>query len=249
MARDMLCIPLAGVGVERVFNFARDMCGYRRGHLKPSTLRALLLVYHNQIAEARIDEHQRELHSTMDTTVMTDEEIEHEIETRKAEIDLRLNDIDSWDQDQYISDDEVPAAGRRDLGRTAWAKARLAYIERKARNAKGQPSDLTQELSSFQRNLAAQNREFLFRQQERHNNEDIRIYDLISSSPLHEHLGRQQSDNDESDGQRSDDKEPDGDYELPRLPQDGGSPSPTYGRLPKRSRARTILDRHLERVD
>ena len=35
IARNIFCIPLAGVSVERVFNFARDMCcrGYRRGHL------------------------------------------------------------------------------------------------------------------------------------------------------------------------------------------------------------------------
>ena len=33
MARDLLYIPLASVGVERVFNFTRDMCDYRRGQL------------------------------------------------------------------------------------------------------------------------------------------------------------------------------------------------------------------------
>jgi hypothetical protein len=82
MARDLLCIPLAGVGVERVFNFARDMCGYRRGHLKPDTLRALLLVYHHQITEARTDELHKELELTMDIKTMSAEEIKEELKIR-----------------------------------------------------------------------------------------------------------------------------------------------------------------------
>ena len=52
MARDLLSIPLAGVGVERVFNFARDMCHFRRGQLHPDTIRSLLLVYYLQIKES-----------------------------------------------------------------------------------------------------------------------------------------------------------------------------------------------------
>lgn len=78
MARDLLCIPLAGVGVERVFNFARDMCDYRRGQLQPDTIRQLLLVYFSQITESRINELQRNLHTTINIDNMTEEEMEQE---------------------------------------------------------------------------------------------------------------------------------------------------------------------------
>ena len=43
MARDILSIPASGAGVERLFNSARDICHYRRGQLKPSTIRELML--------------------------------------------------------------------------------------------------------------------------------------------------------------------------------------------------------------
>ncbi|KAJ5764738.1 hypothetical protein N7520_004297 [Penicillium odoratum] len=43
IARDNLSIPASGAGVERLFNCARDMCHYRRGQLKPSTIRGLML--------------------------------------------------------------------------------------------------------------------------------------------------------------------------------------------------------------
>jgi hAT family C-terminal dimerisation region len=43
MARDVLSIPASGAGVERLFNSARDICHYRRGHLKPDTIKDLML--------------------------------------------------------------------------------------------------------------------------------------------------------------------------------------------------------------
>lgn len=43
MARDILSIPASGAGVERLFNSARDICHYRRGHLKPETIKDLML--------------------------------------------------------------------------------------------------------------------------------------------------------------------------------------------------------------
>ena len=44
MVKDVLAIALAGVGVERVFNFARDTCNYRRGHLHEETIKKIMLV-------------------------------------------------------------------------------------------------------------------------------------------------------------------------------------------------------------
>lgn len=43
MARDILATPASGAGVERLFNCARDVCHYRRGQLKPETIRCLML--------------------------------------------------------------------------------------------------------------------------------------------------------------------------------------------------------------
>ena len=43
MARDILAIPAASVGVERIFNSARDICHYRRGRLRPDSIQASIL--------------------------------------------------------------------------------------------------------------------------------------------------------------------------------------------------------------
>ena len=45
IARDILSVPASGAGVERLFNCARDICHYRRGQLKPDTIKGLIL-YH-----------------------------------------------------------------------------------------------------------------------------------------------------------------------------------------------------------
>lgn len=38
LARDILTIPATRARVERLFNSTRDVCHYRRGSLKPSTI-------------------------------------------------------------------------------------------------------------------------------------------------------------------------------------------------------------------
>ncbi|KAJ5264723.1 hypothetical protein N7505_007516 [Penicillium chrysogenum] len=43
MARDNLATPASGASVKRLFNCARDICHYRRGQLKPETIRSLIL--------------------------------------------------------------------------------------------------------------------------------------------------------------------------------------------------------------
>jgi hypothetical protein len=43
LACDILSIPASGAGVERLFNCARDICHYRRGKLKPDTIKQLML--------------------------------------------------------------------------------------------------------------------------------------------------------------------------------------------------------------
>lgn len=44
IARDFLAVPAAGVGVERLFNSARDIISYRRHNLKPATIRLLMML-------------------------------------------------------------------------------------------------------------------------------------------------------------------------------------------------------------
>lgn len=43
LARDILSVPASGAGIERLFNCARDICNYRRGQLKPDTIKDLML--------------------------------------------------------------------------------------------------------------------------------------------------------------------------------------------------------------
>jgi hypothetical protein len=45
IARDILSIPTSRAGVERLFNYARDICYYRCGQLKPDIIKGLIL-YH-----------------------------------------------------------------------------------------------------------------------------------------------------------------------------------------------------------
>jgi hypothetical protein len=171
MARDLLCIPLAGVGVERTFNFARDMCSYRRGQLHPETIRSLLLVYHAQIRESRLDEAQRSLSSTIDINNMMEEEIEAEIQDQEDEMDLRKNRIDDWDQDCYISDIE---AGENIPSRTARMQLRTDYIARKTRRQNPRPQ--SQALSTFDRSRREEHAR-IAREQEQRDRENPGIYD------------------------------------------------------------------------
>lgn len=48
MARDILAVPISGVGVERCFNMARDVCHYRRGHLSAVTIRKVMMIKHRR---------------------------------------------------------------------------------------------------------------------------------------------------------------------------------------------------------
>jgi hypothetical protein len=50
MARDILAVPISGVGVERTFNMARDVCHYRRGQLGFSTIQKVMIIKHRRRA-------------------------------------------------------------------------------------------------------------------------------------------------------------------------------------------------------
>jgi len=171
MAQDLLCIPMAGTGVERVFNFARDICGYRRGQLQPKTIRALLLIYFSQIMESRIDALQQTLYHTVNIDDMTQDEMEAEISAREEEINIRHLAIDKWDEDNYISDEE----GRPDPHRRA--SERTAYIARKRRLRNDQEEIQELSVSHQSRQRALQQR---LSQIEQRNRENPAIWDVPS---------------------------------------------------------------------
>ena len=43
IARDYLSVPATSAGVERIFNYGRDLCHYRRGSLKVTTISNLII--------------------------------------------------------------------------------------------------------------------------------------------------------------------------------------------------------------
>ena len=56
MARDVLAIPVSGVGVERLFNTARDICHFRRHSLDASTIQKLMHLRHHNKLIAKLDD-------------------------------------------------------------------------------------------------------------------------------------------------------------------------------------------------
>jgi hypothetical protein len=90
LARDILTIPATGAGVERLFNSARDVCHYRRGSLKPTTIQELMMYMFTSKFEM-LDEERLLLNE-----YLSFEEVQAEGEER----DSRANDLDP------ISDNE-----------------------------------------------------------------------------------------------------------------------------------------------
>jgi hAT family C-terminal dimerisation region len=229
MARDLLCIPLAGVGVERTFNFARDICHYRRGQLLPNTIRSLLLTYHSQVTETRIDTCYQELHASIDVNDMTSEEINLEISSREQEMDLRKSQNDDWDQDHYISDVE---ADNNIPSRTTRMQLRTDYIARKQRR---QNIVVQQSLS----NIIRHRREELVQQLrtvERQNRDNPQIWEPISSDSENEVPVEEVNEN--QDGEQ---------LELPPPRRSIESQGPVGIHSAKRRRGEEIIERYVRR--
>ncbi|KAJ6039228.1 hypothetical protein N7460_007260 [Penicillium canescens] len=93
LARDVLSIPATGSGVERLFNTARDICHYRRGSLKPTTIQDLMMYLCTSRFDIESDQH------TLIEEYLTAQEIQAVKEKRKSE---RLDD----DMFDLISDTE-----------------------------------------------------------------------------------------------------------------------------------------------
>jgi len=151
MAKDLLAIPMTSLGPERCFNFAGDMCHYRRGQLHNDTVTAIMLSYYALLVEKRIDQLKAALDATINIQDMTEEEMEKEMIARTYELDITRSKVDDWDHDHYISDEEPQG---RHGNRTRLVQERKEYRERlnrrqeNRRAALNQPKEL-QALSTF----------------------------------------------------------------------------------------------------
>lgn len=85
----MFAIPASGAGVERLFNSARDICHYRRGSLKPTTIQDLMMYLCT--TRLGLEEEQRILLSDGDS------------DGQRSETD---NNVEMSDQEDFISDNE-----------------------------------------------------------------------------------------------------------------------------------------------
>ena len=59
MTKDMLAVPATAVEVKKLFNMARDVCHYCRGHSKAKTISSLMMMHHKDARrlEAKVENH------------------------------------------------------------------------------------------------------------------------------------------------------------------------------------------------
>ena len=96
IARDLFSIPATGVGVERLFNTARDICHYRRGRLSSSTIKDLM-VYNRTI---KFDMDTEELNQLVQSLEIKEEAGSKDSETRVLLEDISdIEDLDREDSD------------------------------------------------------------------------------------------------------------------------------------------------------
>jgi hypothetical protein len=113
MARDFLAIPATGIGVERLFNSARDVCHYRRGRLLPDTIHAIMI----QMCTDRFN--LKEEYARIAEDINTEEDdwdLLDDSEEDKSPI--YISDVESEDEldlswDEINLPDSVPIASRQ----------------------------------------------------------------------------------------------------------------------------------------
>jgi hypothetical protein len=107
LAQDILTTPASGSGVERLFNSARDICHYRRGSLKPNTIKELMLF----MCTTTFDLESEQL-SLMDEYLTT-----QEIQAAREEKDARKAQETRKVQDEFdpISDGEEDKGENKSL--------------------------------------------------------------------------------------------------------------------------------------
>jgi hypothetical protein len=116
IARDTLAIPATGAGVERIFNYARDICHYRRGSLKESTISNLMMYMCTSNFESKeeLDQYARELagitssefqiNETFDLdSLISDDEAIFQIDYQNQDEQLRDEQL----QDEQLQDEQL----------------------------------------------------------------------------------------------------------------------------------------------
>jgi hAT family dimerisation domain. len=97
LARDILSIPATGAGVERLFNSARDICHYRRGSLKSTTIQDLMMY----MCTSRFEAENERL--ALAKEFLSSNEIEAGVEEHDAQDDENLEPISDDEEDEVSS--------------------------------------------------------------------------------------------------------------------------------------------------
>lgn len=112
-ARDILSIPATGAGVERLFSTARDICHYRRGSLKPETIRDLMMFMCT--SKFDVDEDQRTLiHEYL--SHQEKQAAKEERNTKESDFDP-ISDNEEEDPEPTLSQRPVQPPSERALGK------------------------------------------------------------------------------------------------------------------------------------
>ena len=108
LAQDVLTTPASGSGVERLFNSTRDICHYRRGSLKPHTIKELMLF----IYTTKFDLESEELSYIEE--YLTTQEIQRAKEEKDAWKALKdqntINDFDPISEDEEAEGEDESLA-------------------------------------------------------------------------------------------------------------------------------------------
>jgi len=109
LARDIFSIPATGVGVERLFNSARDICYYRRGSLSSTTIQDLMMF--RCISKFGIEEEEdniEEYDLTLDEKQLQDE-------IREAQLkEYSLEPISDYEESDHEDKDNQAKEGPQD---------------------------------------------------------------------------------------------------------------------------------------
>jgi hAT family C-terminal dimerisation region len=139
MARDVLAVPVSGVGVERMFNMGRDICHYRRHHLHAQSIKEVMMVKHYNrerlydptmnSPDCSIDDSMEDLHeNTMEGFILLDDTLASDITISDEEINLYSTDSDSEQRTYSRKRQRSPAT--KSQGRKGRSPKRLRAMQK-----------------------------------------------------------------------------------------------------------------------
>ncbi len=103
MAKDILAIPIARVGVERIFSAARRVCGYQRHRLSPETIRKIIVVREWEMVRER---HNQDMVAVVDIPDSTGDEC---VEPTYGDADYEMAEKQDISDDE--EEDDAPGGG------------------------------------------------------------------------------------------------------------------------------------------